>query len=139
MLNLFLSAIEEDGGIWPSRIRVDHGVENVLVCEAMVENRGAGRASFIAGPSTHNQRIERLWRDVFRGVCHYYYYIFYGMEDSGILDTQFSSYVCLTAGVSPKNQSSSSRIPGSIQSSQNANGTKLVTIPDVGKQHDESN
>lgn len=57
VLNLFLDAIEKDGGIWPSRIRVDHGVENVLVCEAMVETRGEGRASFIAGPSTHNQRI----------------------------------------------------------------------------------
>ena len=43
-------------------------MENVLVCEAMVEIRGEGRASFIAGPSTHNQRIERLWRDVFRVV-----------------------------------------------------------------------
>ena len=93
VLSLFLSAIEKDGGIWPSRIRVDHGVENVLVCEAMVENRGAGRGSFIAGPSTHNQRIERLWRDVFRCVCHYYYYIFYGMEDSGILDTTNSLHM----------------------------------------------
>ena len=46
-----------------SRIRVDQGVENVLVCEAMVEKQGEGRASFIAGPSTHNQRIERLWCD----------------------------------------------------------------------------
>ena len=86
VLNLFLNAIEKDG-LWPSRIRVDQGVENVLVCEAMVEKQGEGRASFIAGPSTHNQRIERLWRDVFRVVGHYFYYIFYGMEDSGILNT----------------------------------------------------
>ena len=42
VLSLFRSAIEKNGGIWPSRIRVDHGVENVLVCEAMVENRGGG-------------------------------------------------------------------------------------------------
>lgn len=87
VLNLFLSAIDRDGGLWPSRIRVDHGVENVLVCEAMVETRGEDRGSFIAGPSTHNQRIERLWRDVFRCVNHYFYYIFYAMEDSGILNT----------------------------------------------------
>ncbi len=86
VLNLFLDAIENDGGLWPSRIRVDHGVENVLVCDAMVETRGEGRASFIAGPSTHNQRIERLWRYVFRTVCHYFYFVLYGMEDSGILN-----------------------------------------------------
>ena len=86
VLSLFLNAIEKDG-LWPSRIRVDQGVENVLVCEAMVEKQGEGRASFFAGPSTHNQRIERLWRDVFRVVGHYFYYIFYAMEDSGILNT----------------------------------------------------
>ncbi|CAB4015173.1 RNA-directed DNA polymerase from transposon X-element [Paramuricea clavata] len=65
VLELFMNAIEKDG-LWPSRIRVDHGVENVLVCDAMVSARGEGRGSFIAGPSTRNQRIERLWRDVFR-------------------------------------------------------------------------
>ena len=40
----------------------------------------------VAGPSTRNQRIERLWREVFRCVCHYYYYIFYAMEQSGLLN-----------------------------------------------------
>ena len=38
------------------------------------------------GPSTRNQRIERLWRDVFRCVIHMYYYIFYGVEQSGVLN-----------------------------------------------------
>lgn len=86
VLVLFEDAIENDGGLWPSRIRVDRGVENVLVCEAMVMARGEGRGSFIPGPSTHNQRIERLWRDVYRCVCHMYYYVFYGMEMSGVLN-----------------------------------------------------
>ena len=85
VLELFLKAIEKDG-LWPSRIRVDYGVENVLVCDAMVEARGEGRGSFIAGPSTRNQRIERLWRDVFRCVCHLFYYVFYAMEDTGLLN-----------------------------------------------------
>ncbi|CAB4001417.1 hypothetical protein AWC38_SpisGene3841 [Paramuricea clavata] len=39
VLALFLNATEEDGGLWPSRIRVDRGVENVRVCDAMVEAR----------------------------------------------------------------------------------------------------
>lgn len=77
VLELFINAVESDGCRWPSRIRVDHGVENVQVCDAMVRARGEGRGSFIAGPSTHNQRIERLWRDVFRCVVHLYYYIVY--------------------------------------------------------------
>ena len=64
VLDLFLDAIRKDGDRWPSRIRVDRGVENVLVCDVMVQFRGEGRASFIAGPSTHNQRIERLARCV---------------------------------------------------------------------------
>ena len=83
----FLDAVEEDG-LWPSRIRVDRGVENVLVCDVIVDARGAGRGSFIAGPSTHNQRIERLWRDVFRCVMHYFYYLFYALEDSGNLNIE---------------------------------------------------
>ena len=74
VLNYFIEAIEGDGGLWPSRIRVDRGVENVLICDAMVEARGANRGSFIAGPSTRNQRIERLWRDVFRCVLHFFYF-----------------------------------------------------------------
>ena len=86
VLSYFLEAIDRDGRLWPSRIRVDRGVENVLVCDTMVERHGPNRGSFIAGPSTRNQRIERLWRDVFRCVIHMYYYIFYGMEQSGVLN-----------------------------------------------------
>ena len=52
VLQLFLTAVEEHDGLWPSRIRVDKGVENVKVCDAMAAMRGSGRSSFIAGPST---------------------------------------------------------------------------------------
>ncbi len=34
----------------------------------------------------HNQRIERLWRDVFTECTSYYYTLFYALEDSGLLD-----------------------------------------------------
>mgnify|MGYP000043652363 FL=1 len=56
-IELVLNDFKSDGDLWPSRIEVDYGVENVLVCDAMVKTRGEGRGSFIAGPSTHNQRI----------------------------------------------------------------------------------
>ena len=88
VLSLFESAVEQDGGLLPSRIRVDFGVENTAVCDAMVAVRGEGRGSFIAGSSTRNQRIERLWRDVFRCICHVFYYTFYATEQTGLLDVE---------------------------------------------------
>eukprot|EP00794_Sanderia_malayensis_P002124 gene2124-2410_t len=62
------------------------GVENILTYDAIVERQGQGQESFIAGPFTHNQRIEQLWRDVFRFVAATFYYVFYAMEQTGLLD-----------------------------------------------------
>ena len=84
---LFLEATEKYS--WPSRIRTDHGGENVLVWQHMIEKRGEGRGSVnsvLSGSSTQNQRIERLWRDLFRCVCSTFYYTFVAMEEEGILD-----------------------------------------------------
>ena len=56
------------------------------VARAMLAVRGTGRRCHLVGSSVHNQRIERLWRDVFRCVCHFFYSLFYEMENLGILD-----------------------------------------------------
>ena len=40
----------------------------------------------LTGASTHNQRIERLWRDVFRCVISIYHQVFYHLEECGKLD-----------------------------------------------------
>ena len=57
------------------------GGENTLV-QFMLHGPGC----MITGRSVHNQRIERLWRDVFTQCTSYHYFLFYTLEDNGLLN-----------------------------------------------------
>ena len=73
VLSVFMDAVYVHG--LPDRIRLDFGGENVDVWRFMVEQHGL-TTCVITGSSTHNERIERLWRDVYRCVASLCYEIF---------------------------------------------------------------
>lgn len=93
VLDLFKEATASYG--LPSRVRCDMGVENTLVCSYMEEKRGEGRGSAIRGRSVHNQRIERLWVDLWNGCINVYYDLFYFMERNGLLDRENEVHIFL--------------------------------------------
>ena len=69
----------------PDRVRSDHGGENIDVWHYMLHTHNDNPHCVLTGSSTHNERIERLWRDVHRGVLHFAD-TFHGLESDGILD-----------------------------------------------------
>ena len=94
VLECFVGAVSKCG--LPSRVRCDKGGENVLVSEYMLNHplRGPGRRSCITGRSVHNQRIERLWRDVYAGCVSLYYELFNMLEEDELLQLTSEKDMC---------------------------------------------
>ena len=86
VLESFQRGVQDYGLL--SRLHTDREGENILFAEYMLQRRGTGRGSIIMGRSVHNQRIERLWRDLFSGCISYFYCLFYRMEDEGVLNPE---------------------------------------------------
>ena len=70
----------------PVKVRSDKGGENVDVWRYMLHYHNMDSSCIIAGPSTHNVRIQRLWYDVFRCVGQIFYSLLYTLEKEGLLD-----------------------------------------------------
>ncbi len=70
----------------PLRIRTDHGTENIEVARWMLDHFGVVNRPVLTGMSVHNQRIERMWVDVYKCVLEHYRNIFLFLEDQEYLE-----------------------------------------------------
>ena len=76
----------------PSRITCDQGGENIIVSQHMLHFCGIGR-SVLVGSSVHNQRVERIWRDMHRCVTGIFYMLFYFLEHHDLPDPINEDYL----------------------------------------------
>ena len=89
-LETVLSAFEKgvsDFGV-PCKIRTDHGGENIKIWEYMLVSHN-DESAVVTGSSTHNKRVERLWRDVYRSVISVFashFFSFHCLEEENLLN-----------------------------------------------------
>ena len=85
----------------PENVRSDHGGENVGVWRYMIATHNNDYSHVITGSSVHNERIERMWRDVHRCVASIFSETLRDLEGAGLLDPlnevdlYCAHYICL--------------------------------------------
>ena len=70
----------------PDSVRSDHGGENIGVWRYMISMHNMDYSCVLTGSSVHNERIERMWRDVHRCVGSVFAEIFGALEREELLD-----------------------------------------------------
>lgn len=99
----------------------------------------------IVGSSTHNERIERLWSDVFRCVGQIFYTMLYSLEEEAVLDPLNDiDLFCVHFAVLPKlNQCLSEFVDSwnhhSLSSEHNLTPEQLYTLGMMERQSSEAN
>ena len=84
VLWLFVDAVQTYGV--PKKLRTDMGGKNIDAWDYMIDYHSGNKSCIIIGSSVHNERIERLWRDVSRSVIIPFKEIFGDLEEHNILD-----------------------------------------------------
>ena len=83
VLEAFLQGVSVYG--LPEAVRSDHGSENVDVWKHMLSMH-QDPSCIIKGSSVHNERFERMWRDVTRNVSSSFIATFHELEAEEILN-----------------------------------------------------
>ena len=82
--NLFQEKV--DSFYWPRRVQSEQGMENIGVARLMIDKFSPENVPHLTSLLVHNQRIERLWRDVATYIVQHYRDLFKFMESISILD-----------------------------------------------------
>ena len=129
----------------PDKVRSDKGSENVDVWRYILHYHNMDPSCIVVGSSTHNQRIERLWSDVFRCVGQIFYTMLYSLEDEAVLDPLNDiDLFCVHFAVLPKlNQCLSEFVDSwnhhSLSSEHNMTPEQLYTVGLMERQSSEAN
>ena len=84
VLELFVHAVPQFG--LPDHVRSDYGGENTEVWKYMIAAHNVNYHCVITGSSVHNERVERLWRDVHICIVSPFAEKFQSLESNGFLD-----------------------------------------------------